>query len=148
MIQIFFHDTNIFFLIHIFFEFHNTRQIYVITRNINTAIVTTVSMVSGVKEKNGVGTSCMGNYYVPNTYCIITYILCPGGTQRNHTQLTYLDTAIHSYKGLYTAIYSYTQLYTAIHSYTQTYRAIHIYTYLCRAIQSYTDLYTGLHSYT
>ena len=53
MIQIFFHDTNIFFLIHIFFEFHNTRQIYVITRNINTAIVTTVSMVSGVKVKNG-----------------------------------------------------------------------------------------------
>ena len=49
MIHIFFHDTNIFFLIHIFFEFQDTRQIYVITRNINTAIATTVSMISGVK---------------------------------------------------------------------------------------------------
>ena len=55
---------------------------------------------SAAMDLSPVGTSCMGNYYVPNTYCIITYILCPGGTQRNHTQLTYLDTAIHSYTQL------------------------------------------------
>ena len=31
-----------------------------------------------------VGTLCIGNYFVPNTYYVITYILCPTGMQHKH----------------------------------------------------------------
>ena len=59
-------------------------------------------------DEGRVGTSCMGAYYVLNTYYVVYFTY--------NTLHTWLNKAVHSYTQLYTAIHNYTRLYTAIHS--------------------------------